>query len=60
MMVGIVLALNKWMIHGSTANHSSDIRISTDFRFFGALDWSTKHYLDIKRRQVVKPEQETL
>jgi len=60
MKAGSVLALNKWVIHGSTANRSSNIRISTDFRFFGASDRSTKHYLDMKRRRVIKPEQETL
>jgi hypothetical protein len=60
MKAGSVLALNKWVIHGSSANRSSNIRISADFRFFGALDWSTKHYLDMKRRHVVKPEQEKL
>jgi len=60
MKAGSVLALNKWVIHGSTAIRSSNTRMSTDFRFFGASDRSTKHYLDMKRRQVVKPEQETL
>lgn len=60
MKAGSVLALNKQVIHGSTANRSSDIRISTDFRFFGASDRSTKHYLDMKRRHIVKPEQEAL
>jgi hypothetical protein len=60
MKAGSVLALNKWIIHCSTDNRSSNIRISTDFRFFGASDRSTKHYLDIKRRHVVKPEQVTL
>ncbi|MCA6285875.1 phytanoyl-CoA dioxygenase family protein [Phenylobacterium sp.] len=60
MKAGSVLALNKWVIHGSAANRSSDIRISTDFRFFGAADRSTKHYLDMKRRHVIQPEQETL
>jgi len=58
MKAGSVLALNKQVIHGSTANRSSDIRISTDFRFFGATNRSTKHYLDMKRHCVIKPEQE--
>jgi hypothetical protein len=57
---GSVLALNKWVIHGSTANRSNNIRISIDFRFFGASDRSTKHFLDMKRRHVIKPERETL
>ena len=60
MKAGSVLALNKWVIHGSTANRSSNIRTSIDFRFFGASDRSSKHYLDIKRHYVVKPEQKTL
>lgn len=60
MKAGSVLALNKWVIHGSTANRSSNTRISTDFRFFGASDRSTKHYLDMTRRHVIKPEQDTL
>ena len=59
MKAGSVLALNKQIIHSSTANRSSNIRISADFRFFGASDRSSKHYLDMKRCTVVKPDMET-
>jgi ectoine hydroxylase-related dioxygenase (phytanoyl-CoA dioxygenase family) len=53
---GDVLALNKVIIHGSTANRSNRIRISTDFRFFGGRDRSTKHFLDLQQRKVIPPQ----
>lgn len=59
MKAGSVLALNKLVIHGSAANLSNHTRISIDFRFFGVSDRSTKHYLDMKRRLVINPEQVT-
>jgi hypothetical protein len=58
MKAGGVLVLNKWIIHGSTANRSANIRISVDYRFFGGADRSTKHFLDMKRQHVIQPAQE--
>ncbi len=55
MRAGSVLAFNKWLVHGSTANRSDRTRISTDFRFFGGQDRSNKHYLDLQTGMVVAP-----
>lgn len=52
---GDVLALNKWVVHGSMPNKSPCTRISIDFRFFGERDRSSKHYLDIQKRKVIAP-----
>lgn len=53
---GDVLAINKLVIHGSTANRSNRTRISTDFRFFGGRDHSSKHYLDMQQRKIISPQ----
>ena len=55
MPTGSVLALNKWIIHGSAPNRSNDIRVSIDYRFFCSKDRSSKHYLNLSRRCVVDP-----
>ena len=52
---GDILALNKHVIHGSTANRSSRTRISVDMRFFGERERSSKHYLDMQKQQVIPP-----
>jgi len=52
---GDILVMNKYIIHSSMPNISNRTRISTDFRFFGSEDQSSKHYLDLDRNIVVDP-----
>ena len=52
---GDALLLNKWIIHAATPNRSERTRLSIDFRFFGASDGSTKHYLDLQQWRVIPP-----
>jgi ectoine hydroxylase-related dioxygenase (phytanoyl-CoA dioxygenase family) len=54
---GDILALNKWIIHGSKANHSTKTRYSIDCRFFGEGDISTKHFLDLQKNLVIAPNE---
>ena len=60
MQPGDILALNKFIIHGSSSNNSNRIRISTDFRFFGEGASSSKHYLDIQSKVIIEPKQRIL
>jgi ectoine hydroxylase-related dioxygenase (phytanoyl-CoA dioxygenase family) len=55
MKPGDILALNKFIIHGSSPNNSNRTRISTDFRFFGVGASSSKHYLDMVSKVLVEP-----
>ena len=55
MKPGDILALNKFIIHGSSPNNSNRTRISTDFRFFGVGANSSKHYLDMVSKVLVEP-----
>ncbi|MBE8223431.1 phytanoyl-CoA dioxygenase family protein [Leptospira borgpetersenii serovar Ballum] len=55
MKAGSLLALNKWIIHASMPNNSTRVRYSIDHRFFGELDSSSKHYLDLQNGKVVSP-----
>ncbi|UZN08527.1 phytanoyl-CoA dioxygenase family protein [Leptospira santarosai] len=55
MKAGSLLALNKWIIHASMPNNSTRVRYSIDHRFFGELDNSSKHYLDLQIGKVISP-----
>ncbi|QOI43111.1 phytanoyl-CoA dioxygenase family protein [Leptospira interrogans] len=55
MKAGSLLALNKWIIHASMPNNSTRVRYSIDHRFFGELDSSSKHYLDLQNGKVISP-----
>lgn len=52
---GDAVFMSSTIIHQSMPNLSSEVRYSTDFRFFGGADSSGKHYLDMSTWQVVDP-----
>lgn len=55
MRPGDVLVFNPMIIHASMPNVSQRTRYSIDFRFFSALQESTKHYLDLQSMEVIAP-----
>lgn len=60
MRPGDVLVFNNLLIHQSMPNLSNNTRFSIDYRFFGDLDTSQKHYLDMQSWQVVAPTQQSI
>ncbi len=53
--IGDALLLNRWIVHESMPNVSDRIRYSTDMRFFGSGDTSSKHVLDMQDWRVIEP-----
>ena len=52
---GDVVIMTERTIHESMANISDRIRLSVDFRVFGAHSHSDKHYLDLQTGDIVAP-----
>ena len=52
---GDVVMLSPYIVHASASNLSDSIRLSMDLRVFGRSGTSQKHYLDLKKMEVVVP-----
>lgn len=55
MKAGDVLFFNRFLIHESLPNISDRMRFSLDYRFFSAKETTTKHCLDMKKWEVLEP-----